>query len=168
MWYAPKLTKYDSSAQLMGEGSVEDYQYLVGTTHFHDEDTLLYVTQKVYVGRSPIGAVILVSRAPIHKNGLVSSRADSTPVHVEDIIRMTGEVLQQEDGLTGKGNKFGIGPIGEGDQSGLRLTGKGNQSGKGPAGVRKQLGDASSSGFSASAANPFIKVGISSTNNRRH
>ena len=86
---------------------MENYQYLVGTTHFDDEDSLLYVTQKVYVGRSPVGAVILVRRAPIHENGLVSSRADSTSVHVEDIVRMTGEVLLEEDGPTGKGNQFG-------------------------------------------------------------
>ena len=49
MWYDPKLTKYDISAQLMGEGCVEDYQYLIGTAHFADEDELLYITQKVYV-----------------------------------------------------------------------------------------------------------------------
>ena len=52
LWYDPKLTKFDISAQLMGEGTVEDYQYPVGTTHFDDEDGLLYVTQKVYEGSS--------------------------------------------------------------------------------------------------------------------
>ena len=81
----------------MGEGCFEDYQYLMGTTHFNDEDGLLYVTQKVYVGSSPVGEVILVSRAPVHSNGLVSSRVDSTPICVEDIVRLTGEVIEEEE-----------------------------------------------------------------------
>ena len=42
--------------------------------------------------------MILTSRAPIHRNGLVSSRGDSTPVHVEEIVRLTGEVLEEEGG----------------------------------------------------------------------
>ena len=59
MWYDSKFPKYDISAQLMGEGCVEDYQYLVGTTHFDEEDGLLYVTQTVYEGRSPVGKFIV-------------------------------------------------------------------------------------------------------------
>ena len=102
MWYDPKLTKYDITAQLMGEGCVEDYQYLVGISHFDDEDGLLYVTQKVYIGRSPVRQVILVNRASIHRNGTVSSRADSTPIHVADIVHMTGEVIENEEGAAGK------------------------------------------------------------------
>ena len=47
MQYDSKLTKYDISVQLMGEGCFEDYRYLVGTTHFDDEDGLLYITQLV-------------------------------------------------------------------------------------------------------------------------
>ena len=70
---------------------------MVGTTHFGDEDGLLYVTQLVYEGRSPVGKVILVIRAPVHRNGLVSSRASSTPVHVEDIVRTIGEVCEDEE-----------------------------------------------------------------------
>ena len=85
MWYDPKLTKYDISAQLMGKGCIEDFQYLMGTTHFDDEDGLLYVTQKVYERRSPVGKVILVSRFS----------GSQTPVHVEDIVRLTGEVLEE-------------------------------------------------------------------------
>ena len=90
--------------------------------------------------------MILVSRAPIHKNGVVSSRADSTPVHVADVVKMTGEVLEEDGGLTSIGNQSGKGAIG-----------KVNQSWKVPTGVRKQSGDASSSGLSASAANPVSK-----------
>ena len=43
--------------------------------------------------------MILVSRAPIHKNFVVSSRADSIPVHLEDIVRTIGEVLEEDGGL---------------------------------------------------------------------
>ena len=96
MWYDPKLFKYDFSAKLMVEGSVEDYQYLVGTNHFDDEDWLLYVTQIFYVRRSPVGEVILVSRAPVHKNGLISSRADSTPVRAKDFVRLAVDALEDE------------------------------------------------------------------------
>ena len=46
----------------------------------------------------------------------------------------------------------------------MNPNGKVLHSGINPAGVRKQSGDAGSSGLSASAANPFSKVSISSTN----
>ena len=59
----------------------------------------------------------MVSRAPVHRNGQVSSRADSTPVHVEDIVRLTGEVLDEDEEII-ISNK------------GVRQTGKGNQSGR--------------------------------------
>ena len=102
MWYDPKLTKYDITAQLMGEGCVEDYQYLFGTIHLDDEDGPLYVTQKVYIRRSPVGQVILVNRAPIHRNKMVSSKADSAPIHVVDIVRMTGEIIENEEAVCEK------------------------------------------------------------------
>ena len=41
------------------------------------------------------GKVILVSRAIILKN-VVSCRADSAPVYVADIVRMTGEAFTEE------------------------------------------------------------------------
>ena len=65
--YDPNLTKYDVMAGLQGIGRLEDYQFLVGTTHFDDGNNLLYVTKEVYVGKSQEGSVILVSRAPIIK-----------------------------------------------------------------------------------------------------
>ena len=49
-------------------------QFLVGTTHFDDEDGLFYVTKEVDVDKSPMGPVTLVSRDPIMKNGIVSKR----------------------------------------------------------------------------------------------
>ena len=90
------LTKYDVAARIQGVGRVEDYQFLVGTTHFDDEDNLLYVTKEVYVGKSPVGPVILVKRAPIMKGGLVAKRIDDTPVYVEDVVRMTGAVIAED------------------------------------------------------------------------
>ena len=51
---------------------------------------------EVYVGKSPVGPVILASRAPIMKNGLMSKRYDETPVNVADVIRMTGAVLKEK------------------------------------------------------------------------
>ena len=59
MWYDSNFPKYDIAAQLMGEGCVEDNQYLVGTTHFDEEDGLLYDTQTVYEGRPPVGKFIV-------------------------------------------------------------------------------------------------------------
>ena len=55
---------------------MEDYLFLVGTKRFDDEDGLLYVTMRVDVGKSPIGPVIIVSRAPILKGGLEARRHD--------------------------------------------------------------------------------------------
>ena len=75
---------------------VEDYQFLVGTTHYEDKDNLLYVTKEIYVGKSPVGPDILVKRAPIMKGGLVAKRIDATPVYEEDAVRMTGAVIPED------------------------------------------------------------------------
>ena len=91
----------------------------------------------------------MVSRAPVHRNDLVVSRADSTPVRVEDIVRMTGEVLEG-------GEQFNINNKGKGP------NGKVLHSGISPADVRKQSRDAGGSSLSVLAANPLSKVGISS------
>ena len=80
--YDSNLTKYE----LHGLGRLEDYQFLVDTTHFDDEDDLFYITKEVYVGQSQEVSVILVSRAPIMKGGLVSTRSDKTPVYGEDVV----------------------------------------------------------------------------------
>ena len=53
--YDTNLTKDDVAARIQGVGRAEDYQFLVGTTHFDDKDNLLYVTKEVYVGKSPVG-----------------------------------------------------------------------------------------------------------------
>ena len=43
----PNLSKNDITVRIQGEGPSEDYQFLVSTKHFDDEDGLLYVTKKV-------------------------------------------------------------------------------------------------------------------------
>ena len=57
-----------------------------------------------------------LGRAPIYSNGLVSSRA---PVHLNDIVRLTGEVL--EDETENNTNEESLSP----KQSGKGSTGKG-------------------------------------------
>ena len=57
--YQNKTSRRESTRA--GAGAVEDYQSLVGTTHF-DGDELLYVMKTVNVGKSRMGPVILVSR----------------------------------------------------------------------------------------------------------
>ena len=74
---------------------MEDFQFLVGATHFDEEDGLLYFTMKVHVGKSPVAPVVLVSGAPIIKNSLLPKQYDETPLHVTDVIRMTGTVLEK-------------------------------------------------------------------------
>ena len=39
--YDPNISKYGATARIQGAGRVEDYHFLVGTTHFDDEDGLL-------------------------------------------------------------------------------------------------------------------------------
>ena len=68
----------------------------MGTTHFDDEDNLINVTKEVCLGKYPARSVILISRAPIMKCGLVSKRIDDTPLHVEDVVRMTGAVIAED------------------------------------------------------------------------
>ena len=84
--------------------------FLVGKTHFDDEDGLLYVTKVVDVGKkSPVGPVVtLVSRALIMKDGLVASRYDEIPVHdAADVFRMMTESVldtrRQEVGVFWRG-----------------------------------------------------------------
>ena len=42
------------SAQLVGVRYIEEYQYQGGTIHFDDEEGLLYLIQKVCIGRFPV------------------------------------------------------------------------------------------------------------------
>ena len=49
--YGHNLTKYDVTARLQGVVWLEDYQLLVGTTYFDEENGLLHVTKEVYVGQ---------------------------------------------------------------------------------------------------------------------
>ena len=62
---------------------------MVGTTHYDDKDGQLYVTTKVFVG-SPFGPVVLAEGAPVLANGLVSVKHSTIPVHIWDIVKMTG------------------------------------------------------------------------------
>ena len=45
-------------AKVVGKATVEDFQYLVGTTHYDDEYGLLFFPTKVFVGSSPVGPVV--------------------------------------------------------------------------------------------------------------
>ena len=131
--------------------------------HHRCENSMhLIVTQQVYEGRSPVGKVILVSIAPVHRNGIVSSRAVSTLGHVEDIVRLTGEVLEEDDEI--KLSNKSVWQTGKGNQSEEGSNGKFLHSWKGLTGVRKQSEDAKSCGLSVSSANPDCKVGIVPTN----
>ena len=56
----------------------------MGTTHFDDEDCLLYVTEKVYFGKPPVGPVILLSRNPVTNGGMFAKHYDETPVYVHE------------------------------------------------------------------------------------
>ena len=47
------------------------------------------------MGQSPERSVILVSRAPVMKRGLVTKCFDETPVYVDDVVRMTGAVIAE-------------------------------------------------------------------------
>ena len=72
-------------AKIVGEASVKNFQYLVGTTHYDDEDSLLYGT---IVGYSPVGPVVLAVRAPVLANRLVFVKHNEIPAHVGDIVKM--------------------------------------------------------------------------------
>ena len=70
----------------------------------------------------------MASRAPNHRNGFVSSRADITPVQFEDIERLTDQVFEEEEKNVP-------------DREGLGRTRKGNFFGKCLTGVRKEFGN---------------------------
>ena len=53
--FDPNPTECDVTARPQGVGWLEDCQFLVVTTHFDDEDGLLYVTKEAYIGQSPEG-----------------------------------------------------------------------------------------------------------------
>ena len=88
--YDLKLTQSSRVATVVGEATVEGFQYLVGTTHYDDEDGQLYVTTKVFVGSSPVDPVVMAERAPVLANGLVSIKHSKIPGHIGDIFTMTG------------------------------------------------------------------------------
>ena len=56
--------------------------------------------QKVYGGRSPVGEVILVSRAAIRRIGLMSSRADNTSVNIANIANMADDHSSERETIS--------------------------------------------------------------------
>ena len=51
---------------------MEEFQYLMWITHYDDENGLIYVTTKVWVGSSPVGPGVLTERVSVLANDLVS------------------------------------------------------------------------------------------------
>ena len=66
-----------------------------------------------------------------------SSRANSTPDHVENIVRLTSEVLEDQEEVNI--NSKGFGQNGKGNQSRKGPNEKINHSGKGSVAVKKQM-----------------------------
>ena len=66
-----------------------DHQFLMSSTHFDDEDDLLYVIKEVDV------KVILISLAPITKSDLIGRRYDDTREYVEGVINDGGSPREQ-------------------------------------------------------------------------
>ena len=102
--YHSKLTQSSRIASVVGEGSVEDFEYLVGTTLFDDEDGLLYVTTKVFEGSIPDGPCILGERSPILANGVVSARHSTVSVHVRNIVLMIIRAQESESTAVERGS----------------------------------------------------------------
>ena len=65
--------------------TVEDYHYLIGTHHTDDENGMKYITTRVVTQ----GGYIVAFRKPLSINGSPNRWEDTTPIHIEDIVRMT-------------------------------------------------------------------------------
>ena len=86
----PNLSKNDIAASIQGRNvwrTISSWWVLNTTMTRMDCYTS---RRKSMCLKSPVGPVISVSRAPTMKGGLVARRCDETPVHVADVIRMTG------------------------------------------------------------------------------
>ena len=79
--YDPKLTQSTKIASAVRDGTVENFEYLVGTTHYDDEDGLLYLPTQIFDGSTPNSPCILGKRSPILPNGLVPIKHSTVPTH---------------------------------------------------------------------------------------
>ena len=77
-------------AKVIGEATVDDFQYLMGNAHHDDEVGIPYVKTKKVVESSPVGLVVLAEIAPVLANGLISIKHSRIPNQIGDIVRMTG------------------------------------------------------------------------------
>jgi hypothetical protein len=74
-----------------------DYHYLVGTYHIDDEDGTTYIVTRIIV----ISGYIAAYRASVKADGTRNKWEDNSPIHVEDIVRMTEN---SSDTITNRGH----------------------------------------------------------------
>ena len=96
-----ELDKSANSSVSMNEiptTSVDDYKYLVGTTHRDDKDKLLYLVTKVY--RQRASGYIVADRVLILSDGSNHKIPDHLPTHVRDIEILTKRFEEENNTLS--------------------------------------------------------------------
>ena len=81
---------------------VEDFQYLIGTQHIDDENGTKYEVTRVLNQNG----YIVAFRSPILLSGKRNRYEDETPIHIEDIVRLTSS--SQLNGGTNTKSVFGV------------------------------------------------------------
>jgi hypothetical protein len=89
-----KSDKSSKSTDNISEASVDDYKYLIGTTHRDDKDKLLYFVTKVYRQRK--SGYIVADRVLILSDGSHHKIPDHLPTHVRDIEILT-KMFEEEN-----------------------------------------------------------------------
>ena len=79
------------------EASVDDYKYLIGTTHRDDKDKLLYLVTKVYRQRK--SGYIVADSVLILSDGSNHKIPDHLPTHVRDIEILTKRFEEETNTL---------------------------------------------------------------------
>ena len=113
------LLRAQGSLVLLERALWEDFEYLIGITHYHDEDGLLYVTIEVFKGSTPDGPCILGERSPILSNCLVSTKHSTVPVHVHDVVLMSSREKDSVSAIVEWGSDVEKVLKSDGDSNGL-------------------------------------------------
>jgi hypothetical protein len=76
------------------EKPLENYKFLVGTTHRDNEDNLLYLVTKVY--RQRRSGFIVADRVLILSDGSTHTTPDNFPIHIRDVEILTREYEKEK------------------------------------------------------------------------
>ena len=87
--YEHRLAATEVDLEDAGNGTISDYEWLVGTRPIDPDDNQLYAVSRVGTVQFRQTEYIVDYRTFLNPNGLVFSKVEPEAIHIEDLVRIT-------------------------------------------------------------------------------